>query len=715
MRHYLLPSPKNVVRQPLQMKCLVFFVLVVIGIACCFPVSVRAVDFELGDIEDIEETWRNCGSEIEWRDSWSDAKQEAMDTGRPIFAFASDKYDVPSKYWDILTRRVNGHDFMHPGVIDALNRKYIPFKHDGEKEFLKKKLGVSVENPPTMVVVSPKGETLEPSFYRATWRYPEMTYYTLRDILKENPKYDVPSEETKTLLKKSNRTPQDQLQLGISLIRDARMEKAIDPLRDALQNAKRREVKVKAQYRLGVAYHRLRKPEPTQKALRKALELDPENQSGIHIDVRIEQARLYIHQGKFKKAETLMKNVLKKYPDHPHAKEARYLLGIAHFHQYEQKDKAVKHWEKLIRKYPDNRWGWTAAYSLSAYRHRHPFRYVRWREGVLQRDISVTEQPVSEQNLKEAIRRGCEYLINNVTEEGWWTARPGENPVQMERYHSITPIVYMALDAWKNVLPEKNKSVRKKALQALDQWDLDTMDFAGGKDWALLFNLEMETYLLSKDGQNIDREYRLKRTNRIIRSLEESQDQKGRWRYPFATAAVLVALHQAKELGGDVPEGMVKKGFQPVLKSKTKGGYFSYELNSKERHSAPESSAGRLCVGYLAEYLWGKNEQQKLAWAFSEFMKYKNQLAKVRKSLMQHQGEYGVAPYYFFFGHYYAAKVLEYLPESKRRKAARALQKDILKIREKDGTWIDDYQNGKNYGTAMALLILRKCREALRN
>ena len=39
------------------------------------------------------------------------------------------------------------------------------------------------------------------------------------------------------------------------------------------------------------------------------------------------------------------------------------------------------------------------------------------------------------------------------------------------------------------------------------------------------------------------------------------------------------------------------------------------------------------------------------------------------------------------------------------------IRKDILAVPEIDGTWADDEQSGKPYGSAMALMILRMAKD----
>ena len=47
----------------------------------------------------------------------------------------------------------------------------------------------------------------------------------------------------------------------------------------------------------------------------------------------------------------------------------------------------------------------------------------------------------------------------------------------------------------------------------------------------------------------------------------------------------------------------------------------------------------------------------------------------------------------------------------KEREILARLAEDILRLPERDGTWLDWHMAGKPYGTAMALMVLHMARE----
>ena len=81
----------------------------------------------------------------------------------------------------------------------------------------------------------------------------------------------------------------------------------------------------------------------------------------------------------------------------------------------------------------------------------------------------------------------------------------------------------------------------------------------------------------------------------------------------------------------------------------------------------------------------------------------------VRKSQRgTHIPPYGIAPYYFMFGHMYCAQAIELLADEELRDECRTKMRVMLaRSIEDDGAW-NDRQFGRSagYGTAMALLAM---------
>ena len=73
-----------------------------------------------------------------------------------------------------------------------------------------------------------------------------------------------------------------------------------------------------------------------------------------------------------------------------------------------------------------------------------------------------------------------------------------------------------------------------------------------------------------------------------------------------------------------------------------------------------------------------------------------------------HEAWYFNAGYFFYYGHYYAGRVLDLLPHSDTERWRGPLQSVLIERQEADGSWWDFplYSYAKPYATAYALLTL---------
>jgi hypothetical protein len=110
-----------------------------------------------------------------------------------------------------------------------------------------------------------------------------------------------------------------------------------------------------------------------------------------------------------------------------------------------------------------------------------------------------------------------------------------------------------------------------------------------------------------------------------------------------------------------------------------------------------------------ALYLAGRSDQDRLRSAVDAFFEHWDALEVRRRKTGTHIPPYGVAPYYFFYAHAYAADAIELLPEADRASRQQKLREIFWKIREDDGSWNDRvFERSRSYGTAMTMHALQR-------
>ena len=190
----------------------------------------------------------------------------------------------------------------------------------------------------------------------------------------------------------------------------------------------------------------------------------------------------------------------------------------------------------------------------------------------------------------------------------------------------------------------------------------------------------------------------------------------------FVTGTVLVGMADGQTCGVEMPKDVIERAKDSLVRQRLPNGSFAYgEYLVREPHSInqPPASLGRSQVCHLALGLWGdtKYATQEMYEAWLTRMASRIGWLDIgRKRPVPHEAWFGVAGYFYYYAHYYAARVLEQLekPES-QTKFANHLTAILLELQEKNGTWWDYplYDYHLYYGTGMAVASLMRYREYL--
>jgi len=180
----------------------------------------------------------------------------------------------------------------------------------------------------------------------------------------------------------------------------------------------------------------------------------------------------------------------------------------------------------------------------------------------------------------------------------------------------------------------------------------------------------------------------------------------------FGTAAGLVALAEAKEAGLAVPEALVRRALARLREMRLPDGTFLYGADYRYLRRLPANKAngslGRTQSGHDALQVWsdpGIGERE-IREGLDRFFREHRFLEMGRKRQFPHEAWYQTSGYYYYFGHFHAARLIGRLPD--RGGYAERLRATILPYQEADGSWWDykmwDYD--KPYGTAFAVMSL---------
>jgi hypothetical protein len=208
----------------------------------------------------------------------------------------------------------------------------------------------------------------------------------------------------------------------------------------------------------------------------------------------------------------------------------------------------------------------------------------------------------------------------------------------------------------------------------------------------------------------------------FIDGLEASAiPQSGGWNYawtrgfgqpcpsaPFMTGPVVLSLLDAQAQGHDVDATILAGGIAALERSRMETGAFAYRGTEPDAvRDAVPGSAARMAVGEVALAAAGRSSVDRLRGAVDAFIVHWSWLDERRAKPGTHMGRYRIAPYYFYFGHWYAAQAAELLPEPERGEYRRRLRDLLMATRRDDGAWNDRvFPRTAGVCTAMAVLAL---------
>lgn len=177
----------------------------------------------------------------------------------------------------------------------------------------------------------------------------------------------------------------------------------------------------------------------------------------------------------------------------------------------------------------------------------------------------------------------------------------------------------------------------------------------------------------------------------------------------FMTPPTLQALFAAKAAGYTVDDKVIDDALNALDRSRntvTKEIVYAGNGGSNPKDNTG-GAGGRMTSAETALLLAGRGSVDNVRNAVNTFITHWDELDKRRQMNGTHVGPYAVAPYYFYFAHYYAAQAIEQLPEAERPALREKCNKLLFSVRQEDGTWNDRvFKRSANYSTSFACMAI---------
>lgn len=203
--------------------------------------------------------------------------------------------------------------------------------------------------------------------------------------------------------------------------------------------------------------------------------------------------------------------------------------------------------------------------------------------------------------------------------------------------------------------------------------------------------------------------------DKLTATLLEEELEEGGWNYAsrrshacFVTAPAVQALLWAKHCGAEVPDDVIRRSAEVLMQSRTDSGAFTYSGILRAEGEVPlPGSIARSAVCESTLWLLSEGSPDAALGAMDAFFEHWEELEARRQQTGTHRPPYGIAPYYFYYGHRYLAQAIATLPEDQQAEQRSRLRESLLLTKETEDTWNDRvFERSKSFGTAMAILAL---------
>jgi Squalene-hopene cyclase C-terminal domain len=357
-------------------------------------------------------------------------------------------------------------------------------------------------------------------------------------------------------------------------------------------------------------------------------------------------------------------------------------------------------------------------------------------------------KPPTPRELENSIERGVRFLLETQNTNGsWGSAQKTKDlniyaPVPGAHHAFRAGVSALAIMALIETGAADHDEKAKQALEKGQAWLLEQLPHLRRANPTAIYNVWGHAYgiqalaaLYRRATNNPARQKTIRRIiEQQIRLLREYESVDGGWGYydfaigakhpatastSFVTATVLVAFHEAAELGIEIPPTLLGRALTSLRRQQKND--FSYLYSETQQYrpmngiNRPGGSLGRSQACNIALRYWGDTNitKQVLTTWLERLVTRNGWLSMGRKRPVPHESWFQVAGYFYYYGHYYASLCLQELDAATAAPFQGDLAAILLPLQEKDGSWWDFplYNYHQAYGTSFALMCLARCRK----
>jgi hypothetical protein len=348
----------------------------------------------------------------------------------------------------------------------------------------------------------------------------------------------------------------------------------------------------------------------------------------------------------------------------------------------------------------------------------------------------------------QAIARGVGFLVADQNENGsWGSARQTKGlniyaPVPGAHDAFRAAVTAMAVSALCDSGLAATEGAPREALERGEVYLLEHLPTIRRATADAIYNVWTHAYgiqaLVDLYQRNEDPEKRQRYVELIngqVDLLGRYESVDGGWGYydfrvgtarpssdsiSFTTATCLIAFREASGLPGVViPRPLIDRAIDSINRQRKSDHSYLYGeyLDDMPMRgiNRPGGSLGRTQACNHALRVWGDTTiTDAIVKDWLVKLRDRNGWLDIgRKRPIPHEAWFQVAGYFYYYGHYYAARCVSLLPRDQQPEYRKLVADLILLKQETDGSWWDFpfYTYHQPYGTAFAVMTLARCRD----